>query len=102
MPEDLINQHRLAKVLGAARVLRFVRAGWLKAVQRSPRVLYRIADVHACLRRLERGEVCPPDRVESARTNDSHARHGRAYVPKGRKPRPSVEDIILDFSAVNL
>jgi hypothetical protein len=67
--------------------------------ERSPsRVFYRISDVHAALQRLERGEACPPDRIESARTNGSAVRHGRGYVLKGRKARPTIEEIVLDFS----
>ena len=59
MPEVLLNQHTVSRVLGAARVLRFIRAGWLTPVQRSPRVLYSPRDVHAAIRRLERGERLP-------------------------------------------
>src|SRR6516165_10895331 len=80
MPElRLLTQHRLAQVLGAARLLRFVRAGWLAPAQRTAsRVLFRVSDVHAALRRLERGEVCPPDRIASARCNKN-------YVPRPRR-----------------
>jgi hypothetical protein len=55
MPElRLLTQHRLAQVLGAASLLRFVRAGWLTPAQRTPsRVLFRLSDVNAALRRLD-------------------------------------------------
>ena len=102
MPElRLLTQHRLAQVLGAARLLRFVRAGWLTPAQRTPsRVLFRVSDVHAALRRLERGEVCPPDRIESARTNGSAIRHGRGYVPKPKKVRPTLSDLVFNLDGL--
>jgi hypothetical protein len=97
-----ITQHRLAQVLGAARLRRLVRAGWITPVERTPsRVMFRAADVHACLRRLENGEICPADRIESARTNASAIRHGRGYVKKGRPQSPGIDAIKLDFSTVN-
>jgi hypothetical protein len=106
MPEVLITQHRLAQVLGPSRLKRLLHAGWLAPAQSLPsrvsnrpsRVLYRIADVHAALRRLEAGERCPPDQIESARTNGSAVRHGRGYVRRERKARPTVWDLNLDFS----
>jgi hypothetical protein len=103
MAEVLITQRRLAQVLGAARLLRFVHAGWLAPVQRTPsRVLYRVSDIHAVLQKLERGQICPPDRIESARTNGSAVRHGRGYMKKGRKVRPTVWDLNLDFSTLTV
>jgi hypothetical protein len=99
--DDLLTRHTVAQVLGAARLKRLVRAGWLRPVEHTPqRVLFSVHDVHAALRRLERGEVCPPDQVESERTNGSAIRHGRGYVAKGRKARTPVWDLNLDFSAV--
>jgi hypothetical protein len=101
MSEALLTQYHLAQVLGAARLMRLVRAGWLAPAQRSPsRVLFRVSDVHAALQRLERGEALPPDRVESERVAKSKERNGHAYVPKGRKVRPVVWDLNLDFSAI--
>jgi hypothetical protein len=103
MAEALLSQRAVSRFLGAARLLRFVRAGWLKPARRSPsRVLYRVADVHAALRRLERGEACPPDQLESARTNGSAIRHGRGYQKKVRQPPPGLDAIELDWSAVKL
>jgi hypothetical protein len=101
MAEDLLTQQTVSRVLGRPRLMRFVRAGWLKPVERSPRVLFSPRDVHACLRRLERFETLPPDKIESARTHDSAVRHGRGYVLKGRKVRPAADEIVLDFSAFN-
>jgi hypothetical protein len=109
MAEDLLTQHTVSRVLGAARLLRFIHAGWLSPAQRMPsrvgnrasRVLYRVADVHAALRRLERGESCPPDRVEAGRIRASEERNGRAYVKKSRPQRPGINAIELDFSAFN-
>jgi hypothetical protein len=92
MAEDLFTQDTLSRVLGAARLLKLVRAGWLTPVKRTPnRVLYRPADVRQVLRRLERGERPPPDQIESLRTN-------RAYVHKGRKVQPTIWDLELDLS----
>jgi hypothetical protein len=31
---ELLNQHHLAQILGAARLRRFIRAGWLTPAQR--------------------------------------------------------------------
>jgi hypothetical protein len=91
---DLVSQRRVAEVLGAARLKRLARAGWISPAQRSPsRVFYRVSDIHAALRRLERGELCPPDQIESARTN-------RNYVPKEKKARTPVWDLNLDLSAL--
>ena len=99
----LLNQHQLGLAIGTTRLQRLVRAGWLAPAQRSPtRVLYRVSDVRACLRRLEAGEVLPPDQIESARTNGSAIRHGRGYVPKEKKVRQPLDAIELDFSAVKL
>lgn len=97
MAEDLFTQDTLSRVIGAARLLKLIRAGWLTPYRRTPnRVLYRAADVHACLRRLERGELCPPDHIESLRTN-------RNYVKKGPPPKPpGLDELKLDFSAFDL
>jgi hypothetical protein len=91
MADDLVSRHTVEQVLGRPRLLRFIRAGWLSPAQRTPsRVLFRVSDVHAALRRLERGEVCPPDQIESARINGSARRHGRGYVKKVR-PIPKLD-----------
>jgi hypothetical protein len=100
MSADLITQHRLAQVPGYPRLKRLVRSGWLTPQRTPSRVLYRVADVHLALRRLEAGEALPPDRIESARTNESAVRHGRGYIRKGRKVRPTVWDLNLDFSTL--
>ena len=101
MSEALLTQYHLAQVLGAARLLRFMRAGWLTPVERRPsRVLFSARDVHVALRRLERGQICPPDKIESVRVARSKERNGHAYIPKEKKVRPMVSD--LDFSAINL
>jgi hypothetical protein len=74
----LLNQYTVTQVIGEARLLRFMRAGWLEPAQRTPsRILFRAKDVHAALRRLERGEICPSDQIASARTNKN-------YVPRPR------------------
>jgi hypothetical protein len=107
MPEELISKCTVIQVLGTARLLRFMRAGWLAPAQcMHRRVLFRISDVHAALRRLERGEVCPPDQIESARTNGSAIRHGRGYVKKVRPislpqvweiSRPTLPDLVINL-----
>jgi hypothetical protein len=100
--EALLTQRQLIEVLGWARLLRLMRAGWLAPAQRTPsRVLFRASDVHAALRRLERGEACPPDRIEISRVRAWEQRTGRGYkkVP-ARKP-PGLDAIELDFSAVS-
>src|SRR3974390_1436342 len=73
-----------AKLSAGPGSLRFVRSGWLVPRRTPQRVLFSVRDIHAALRRLERGEKLPPDQIESARTNGSAARHGRAYVKKVR------------------
>jgi hypothetical protein len=101
MPAELIAQQIVIDVIGEARFFRFLRAGWLAPAQRiSRRVLFRAADVHAALRRLERGEVCPPDQIASARCNKN-------YVPRARRipkidlnyvPRPvKLPDLVFNF-----
>jgi hypothetical protein len=102
MSKALLTQRMLSRVIGATRLRRLVRAGWLVPVQRSPnRVLYRVSDVHAALKRLER-QACPPDRIEIARVRASEARNGYPRVRKGRPQPPDWSAIELDFSAVNL
>ena len=79
-----------------------LRAGWLAPSERTAhRVFYRLADVHAALRRLER-QVCPPDRIEVALTRAREKRGGYAYQKKGRAPRPAVDDIQVDWAGVEL
>jgi hypothetical protein len=107
MAEALLTRHTVEVVLGRPRLLRFIRAGWLAPAQRTPsRVLFRVADVHAALRRLERGEALPPDQIESARTNGSARRHGRGYVKKVRPislpqvweiSRPTLPDLVINL-----
>ena len=107
MSEVLLTRHTVIQVIGAARLLRFIRAGWLTPAQRTPsRVLFRVSDVHAALRRLERGEALPPDQIESARTNGSARRHGRGYVKKVRPlslpqvweiSRPTLPDLVFNL-----
>jgi hypothetical protein len=85
---DLLPQRIVAKTIGAARLLRLVRAGWLAPVtpvngrrcKTSP-VLFAAKDVRGVIRRLERGETTAPDKIEVARVRVSEIRHGRAYVP---------------------
>jgi hypothetical protein len=96
MADQLIDQQHLAFVLGAARLRRWLRANWIAPQKRTPsRVLFSVVAVRQALRRLERGERPPPDRIESARTN-------ARYIHKPRKPQPAIEEFVLDFSAVNL
>jgi hypothetical protein len=102
MAEDLLTQGTVSRVIGQSRLRRLLRAGWLTPSERTPsRVLFRASDVHAALRRLERGEACPPDRIEISRVRAWEQRTGRGYkkVP-ARKP-PGLDAIELDFSAVN-
>jgi hypothetical protein len=99
--EALLTQHHLAQVLGAARLLRLVRAGWLSPAQRTPSlVLYRVSDIHVALSRLER-ERCPANQIECQRVRAWEQLTGNGYkkVP-ARKP-PGLDAIELDFSAVN-
>jgi hypothetical protein len=94
-----LNKCTVEQVIGSARLLRFIRAGWLAPAQCTHRrVLFRVADVHAALKRLERGEICPPDQIESARTNKNYVPRPRSkqfvtltkfnldYVPEPVKP----------------
>jgi hypothetical protein len=100
--DDLLTQRTVSRVLGTARLLRFIRAGWISPAQRTPsRILYRVADVHAALRRLERGERCPPDHLEVVRIRASEIRHGRSYQKKGL-PARDLDAINVDFSAFKL
>jgi hypothetical protein len=103
MMNDLITQGRLAQILGAARVLKLQRNGWLKPTRRTAHsILFYLADVRACWRRLEAGERLPPDKTETARVRLSEQRNGRSYQKKGRPQRPGIDAIELDFSAFKL
>jgi hypothetical protein len=103
MSEALLTQRTLSRVIGAARLLRFIRAGRLAPAQRtSSRVLYRVSDVHAALRRLERHETLPPDKAEVLRVRLSETRNGHPRLRKVRPQPPGLEAIELDFSALNL
>jgi hypothetical protein len=106
MPEALLTQGRLAELIGWSRLLRLLRAGWLKPTRRTPQaVLFSPADIRACWRRLERGEKLPSDQVEVARVRASEVRNGHPRVRKTVDPPPPdqrpLEDIVfeLDFSA---
>jgi hypothetical protein len=97
MSEALLTQHIVAQVLGASRLQRLLRAGWLAPRERTPsRVLFSQRDLHAALQRLERGEALPPDRTEVARVRASEERNGHPRVRK-EKVRP-----VLDLSAIKL
>jgi hypothetical protein len=102
MPEAaLLTKYTVSRVIGASRLRRLLRAGWLVPVERN---LFNPRDVHAAWKRLE-CRVCPPDRIEVARVRASEARNGRAYVKKVAKAAPPGLDAIefeLDFSAFNL
>jgi hypothetical protein len=86
-------------VIGAARLLRLMRAGWIAPVERGPsRVLFSAREVRAAIRRMEL-ERCPPDTLEVLRIRTSELRHGRQRVRKVRPPKPSLADLVIDFSA---
>jgi hypothetical protein len=97
MSEALLTRHTVSRVMGAARLLKLIRAGWLTPCQRTPnRVFYRASDIHLVLRRLERGERPPPDHIESLRTN-------RNYVKKSPPPKPpGLDELKLDFTEFDL
>jgi len=59
------------------------------------RFFTRARDVHAVIRRLERGEFSPPDWVETARVRDSKRRHGRRSRHKAKA------DTVLDFDSID-
>jgi hypothetical protein len=102
MSEALLTQHTVSRVIGASRLRRLLRAGWLEPVKSNAySILFSPRDVHAPLRRLER-RVCPPDRIEVARVRASEKRNGHAYVPKPRPQPLGIDAIELDWSAVNL
>jgi hypothetical protein len=71
--ERLLTQHGPAQLIGSARLRRWVRAGWLAAVERRrgggrfAMILFSPRDMRRILKRLERGERPAPDKLESAR-----------------------------------
>jgi hypothetical protein len=73
------------------------RSGW---TQRQT-ILFDPKTIRKALTRLERERV-PADRLEIQRVRDSERRHGRSYVPHPRTPKPGIDEIELDFSAVSL
>jgi hypothetical protein len=97
---DLVSQQVLSHVIGATRLLRLVRAGWLTPAERNAHsVLYAPNNVHRALSRAEHSR-CPADRIEIQRIRASELRHGRAYMRKGRptaKPT-GFEGFKLDLS----
>ena len=102
MDADLLNQKTVTRVLGWSRLQRLLNAGWLTPATRSRNaVLFRVADIHAALSRLER-ERCPANRIESQRVRAWEQRTGNGYqkVP-ARKPH-GLDEIELDFSTVSL
>jgi hypothetical protein len=102
MPEALLSQHTVKRVIGQSRLQRLLRAGWLKPVERNAHsVLFSPRDIHLALSRAER-QRCPANQIEVARVRASEQRTGRAYVKKGRPQSPGLEAIELDFSALNL
>jgi hypothetical protein len=101
MPEVLLNQITLKRAIGASRLLRLLRAGWLKPVERNGHgILFAPRDVHKALRMLER-RFCPPDKVEIQRVRLSELRHGRQRVRKERKLKPTIDSIELDWTEVD-
>jgi hypothetical protein len=62
---------------------------------RTAPIFYAVRDVRAIIRRLERGEVLPPDSVETARVRASEIRHGRTYA------RQTKADTIWDFDSID-
>ena len=104
MSEALLTQRAVGRIIGQSRLQRLVRAGWLKPVERNAHsILFDLHDLRAALRRLERGEALPPDRIEVARVRSSEARNGH---PRVRKEKPSksldLSGIKLDFSMLKV
>lgn len=102
MSEALVTQHTLKKFLGAARVLRMIRAGWLKPVGRKTQaILFDPRDIRAALRRLEL-ERCPPDKLEVMRVRQSEERNGHPRIRKKEVIHRTVNlnelEFELDFS----
>jgi hypothetical protein len=99
--DGLLTQHMVARIIGAARLLKLRRCGWLVPVPgerayRTPPIFYSERDVHSVIRRFERGERPRPDSAETARVRESEIRHGRAYVS-----RKNVESA-SDFASLDL
>jgi len=88
----VLTQVTVAQVIGAARLQRLLRAHWLIPLPRiGKEVLYAAKDLHAAIRRLERGDLLPPDRDEVRRIRASEQKHGKGYV---RRPKePSIFDL---------
>jgi hypothetical protein len=54
MPAALLSQRALGRILGTARVLRMIRAGWLKPVEHNASAtLFDPRDVRTALKRME-------------------------------------------------
>jgi hypothetical protein len=106
MSEALLTKYTVGRVIGTSRLRRLLRAGWISPVGRNGQaILFNPRDIHAALRRLERGEKLPPDKVEVARVRASEVRNGHPRVRKTVDPLPPdqrpIEEIEfeLDFSA---
>lgn len=98
MSEALLNKCVVARVLGPTRLRRLLLAGWLRPVELGPsRVLFDPHAVRKALTRLER-ERCPANLAEVLRVRASELKNGHPRVRKERKPRPTIDEIELDFS----
>src|SRR5436309_1268440 len=96
----LLTQHTVSRVLGASRLRRLLRAGWLTPVERNAcSILFSPRDVHRALTKLEYRR-CPPDRIAVASVRAWEKRNGRAYVRKEKAARPDLSEIKLDFSGL--
>jgi hypothetical protein len=102
MPEASLSKRIVGQVLGPTRLRRLRRAGWIVSAGRNGQtILFDPKTIRKALTRLERERV-PADRLEIQRVRDSERRHGRSYVPHPRTPKPGIDEIELDFSAVSL
>ena len=102
MASALLSKRLLKRVIGASRLMRLLRAGWLKPIEHNGHgILFAPNDVHAALRMLER-RFFQPYQIAVAAVRASELRHGRAYQKKGRPQPQGLDAITLDFSQFNV
>jgi broad specificity phosphatase PhoE len=100
--DSLLTQNQMGQLIGAARMLKLRRCGWLAPVSsangrayKTAPILYSVRNLRQVIRRLERGELPPPDSVATVQVRASETRHRRAYI------RKTNVDVILDFESID-
>jgi hypothetical protein len=78
MPEALLSQHTVSRVIGQSRLRRLCRAGWFKPVKSNAHsILFSPRDVHLAFRKLERQRLV---RLTGSRSPESAPRKHETVI----------------------